>query len=244
MTFTNLYDDVRRAESYATLEFPGTYFLAFRDLPAIIKTHVTGTIALDFGCGAGRSTRFLRNLGFETAGVDISEAMIDRARGRDPQGTYFLVADGDLGRFGNGTFDMVLSAFPFDNVPTLARKVACFREIRRVLKDAGRVLNLVSSPFLYTNEWASFSTKAFPENRNAHSGDVVRIVMTDVEDQRPVEDIFWTDESYREVYRQAGLEIEETYRPLGKPGEPHAWISELHIPPWAIYVLKKARPRS
>ena len=66
--FSNVYDDPLRAEAYSTLEFPGTYYLAFRDLPPILRTCVQGTRALDFGCGAGRSTRFLRGLGFETVG--------------------------------------------------------------------------------------------------------------------------------------------------------------------------------
>src|SRR5262245_40604794 len=95
--FSNVYDDQTRANAYAKLEFPGTYYLAFRDLPAIINEHVQGRNALDFGCGAGRSTRFLRDLGFEVVGVDISEHMLARARERDPQGDYRLMPDGDLG---------------------------------------------------------------------------------------------------------------------------------------------------
>ena len=34
MSFTNVYDDAQRAEAYGTLECPGTYYLAYRDLPA------------------------------------------------------------------------------------------------------------------------------------------------------------------------------------------------------------------
>jgi hypothetical protein len=64
MDFVNVYDDRQRAESYADLEFPGTYYLAYRDVPAILREHVIGGNALDFGCGTGRSTRFLCNLGF------------------------------------------------------------------------------------------------------------------------------------------------------------------------------------
>ena len=52
MPFFNVYDDAQRAEAYSKLEFPGTYYLAYRDLPAIIAEHVTGPAALDFGCGA------------------------------------------------------------------------------------------------------------------------------------------------------------------------------------------------
>jgi len=59
MEFQNVYEDEQRAASYARLEYPGTYYLAYRDLPKIISTHVKGRKAIDFGCGAGRSTRFL-----------------------------------------------------------------------------------------------------------------------------------------------------------------------------------------
>ena len=34
--FSNVYDDRDRAKAYASLEFPGTYYLAYRDLPAMI----------------------------------------------------------------------------------------------------------------------------------------------------------------------------------------------------------------
>ena len=82
--FGNVYEDEERASAYATLQFPGTYYLAFRDLPALIRRH--GSRALDFGCGTGRSTRFLRNLGLKVIGVDISQAMLDQARALDPSG--------------------------------------------------------------------------------------------------------------------------------------------------------------
>ncbi len=84
--FTNVYGDTARAEAYAGLEYPGTYYLAFRDLPTIIRDHVRGDRALDFGCGTGRSTRFVRDLGFHTVGIDISEPMLAQARERDPHG--------------------------------------------------------------------------------------------------------------------------------------------------------------
>ena len=90
-TFGNVYEDDERARAYATLQFPGTYYLAFRDLPALIRRYNHGHRALDFGCGTGRSTRFLGNLGLEVIGVDISQAMLDQARALDPSGEYYLV---------------------------------------------------------------------------------------------------------------------------------------------------------
>jgi len=63
--------------------------------------------------------------------------------------------------------------------------------------------------------------------------------MKDVEDKRPVEDIVWSDESYREVYDAAGLEIVEALWPLANDSEPYEWINETRIAPWVIYVLRK-----
>ncbi len=238
MQFDNVYEDAGRAEAYAKLEFPGTYYLAYRDLPEIIIEYVTGRNALDFGCGTGRSTRFLKKLGFGAVGIDISEDMLKLARQRDPEGEYFAVKDGDMSRFDSATFDLVLSAFTFDNIPTEYKKIRNMKEIKRLLGPGGAFVNLVSSPDIYINEWASFSTKDFPENRKAGSGDKVKIIMTDVDDRRPVEDVVWTDDAYRDVYRKSGIEPVRTYKPLARDDEPYDWINETKIAPWVIYVLK------
>jgi ubiquinone/menaquinone biosynthesis C-methylase UbiE len=236
--FLNVYGDKTRADAYADLEFPGTYYLAYRDLPAILQEHVRGTKAVDFGCGAGRSTRFLGSMGFDVIGIDISEHMITRAKERDPEGDYRLVANNSLDELESNTYDLVFSAFAFDNIATMEKKVSLFQSFKRMLKSNGCVINLVSAPEIYINEWTSFSTKDFPENRTARSGDKVRIVMLDVADGRPVEDIFWTDQDYQEVYKRAGLLLIKTHRPLASQSEPYLWINETALSPWAIYVLR------
>jgi SAM-dependent methyltransferase len=239
MRFINCYEDASRANAYASLQFANTYYLAYRDLPAIISESVAGTKALDFGCGTGRSSRFLQDLGFNVIGVDVSEDMLRIARASDPCGDYRLVPGDDLSGFGVGTFDLVLSAFTFDNIPA-ARKISIFSDLRKLLTPKGLIVNLVSSPEIYVHEWTSFSTKDFPQNSAARSGDVVRIIVTDHQDRRPVEDILCTDEAYRMVYRDAGLETIQMVKPLAKGDEPYKWVNETRIAPWVIYVLKSA----
>jgi len=165
--------------------------------------------------------------------------MLRIARTTDPSGDYRLVPGDNLNQFAAGSFDLVLCAFSFDNVPG-GMKARIFRDLRRLLAPAGTIINLVSSPEIYTHEWASFTTKDFPENAVARGRDIVRIVTTDHQDRRPVEDIFWTDESYRAVYREAGLEAVQVFGPLAKGDEPYSWVSETKIGPWVIYVLKRA----
>ena len=239
MEFSNAYDDSKMADAYARLEFPGTYYLAYRDIPEIIAKHVGGKKALDFGCGAGRSTRFLTKLGLDAIGIDISRDMLAKARTIDPSGDYRLVDDGDLSQFADKSLDLILSAFTFDNIPTRERKLKIFAEMRRLLGVEGRIINLVSSPEIYYHEWASFSTKDFPENRQAKCGDIVKIINTDIADRRPVDDIIWPDEDYRAVYREAGLAVSEMYKPLAREDEPYQWVNETRIAPWVIYVLAK-----
>jgi len=238
MIFVNCYEDASRADAYASLEFANTYYLAYRDLRAIISQHVAGTKALDFGCGTGRSSRFLQKLGFDVIGVDVSEDMLRIARASDPSGDYRLVPGDNLSEFGAGTFDLVLSAFTFDNIPA-ATKGRIFADLRRLLTPKGIIVNLVSSPEIYVHEWTSFTTKDFPENSDARSGDVVRIVVTDHQDRRPVEDILCTDEAYRKVCRDAGLQVDAMAKPLAKGDEPYKWVNETRIAPWVIYVLKR-----
>ena len=238
-SFSNVYEDRKRAESYATLEFPGTYYLAYRDLPELIAKHVVGGQALDFGCGAGRSTRFLKNLGFNAVGIDISESMIHLAREIDPDGRYELIEDGDFSALGPKSFDLIFSAFAFDNIPGVDRRAMLLRGLSDLLNENGRIILLCSTPEIYVHEWASFTTKDFPDNCKARSGEHVQIVMTDVEDQRPVVDSIWFPEDYLQLFLNAGLQLIEQHKPLGEEDEPYDWISETTVAPWVIYVLTK-----
>jgi trans-aconitate methyltransferase len=237
MTFANCYEDGARAEAYATLEFKNTYHLAYRDIPAILGEHVRGRKSVDFGCGTGRSTRFLRQLGFEVTGIDIAEDMIRKARELDPSGDYRLVPDDDLRSLQPGNYDLVLAAFTFDNIAGRDNKVRILQDLRSLLHPDGKIVQIVSRPEIYTHEWASFTTKAFPENQAAKSGDKVRIIVTDHADPRPVEDILWTDAGYREVFQDAQLRLFWKYEPLAHGDEPYSWGSEVEIAPWAVYVL-------
>ena len=235
-TFENVYEDEERARAYATLEFPGTYYLAFRDLPALIQHYNPGSRALDFGCGTGRSTRFLRNLGLNVTGADVSQAMLDQARTLDPSGEYHLIRGDVADEFGPGSFDIILAAFTFDNMPTDS-KANALSALRILLAPAGCLLLVVSAPEIYVNEWASFSTRDFLENCHASDGDPVRIVMLDVPDHRPVEDVFCTDAQYRRLFESSGLRVLDVQKPLATGREPNRWVSETKTAAWTIYVL-------
>lgn len=239
MQISNSYDDQTRAEAYARLEFPGTYYLGFRDLPTVIRQHVCGHDALDFGCGTGRSTRFLRGLGFDVIGIDIAAPMIEQARMADPLGQYVLVGDANFRALKDRTFDLILSTFAFDNIAGRDHRIAILQGLADLLRDDGRIILVVCAPDVYVNEWVSFTTRDFPENRHAGSGDQVRGVMTDVADRRPVVDFLWFHEDYLDLFAATNLGLVACHRPLGRDGEPYVWVTERSIAPFALYVLHK-----
>lgn len=242
MSFSNVYEDATRAEAYSRLEFANTYYLAYRDLPDLATRHAKGKKALDFGCGTGRSSRFLKGLGFSVIGVDISEDMLRKARQAEPSGDYRLVADGDLRGLEPG-YDLVLSAFTFDNIPA-EKKLPLFTQLAGLLNPSGVLINLVSSPEIYWHEWASFTTRDYAaQNRAAGNGGTVLIVTTEIADQRPCADILCDDHAYQELYRHARLQVVESLRPLATGAEPYRWVSETTVAPWVIWVLRPATAR-
>jgi 2-polyprenyl-3-methyl-5-hydroxy-6-metoxy-1,4-benzoquinol methylase len=240
--FKNIYSDRIKAEAYAKLEFANTYHLAYRDIPEILQRHLPeGGMAIDFGCGTGRSSRFLKDLGFKVVGIDISEDMLAIAKQLDPEGEYHLVTDGNYSHLGKGEYDLVQCMFTFDNIPGKENRTIILKALSQLVKAGGVMFLLDSTPEMYFKEWASFSTKDYLEdNLKAKSGDIVEIITTDFEDRRPAQDIFWTEEDYHKMFKDVGMDLEATYKPLGRKDEPYEWVSEIEHAPWVIFVLRNA----
>ena len=72
---------------------------------------------------------------------------------------------------------------------------------------------------------------------SARDGDRVRIVMLDVPDRRPVEDVVCTDARYRRLFESAGLGVLDVQSPLATGQEATRWVSETTTAAWTIYVL-------
>lgn len=102
--------------------------------------------ALDFGCGVGRLTRALATRYASVDGVDISPAMIERARhyATDSAGIRYHVGGPDLSAFDDGTFDLVLSILVLQHIPPDLSQTYV-REFARVAAHGGILLFQVPS---------------------------------------------------------------------------------------------------
>jgi ubiquinone/menaquinone biosynthesis C-methylase UbiE len=97
---------------------------------------------LDIGCGTGRFTVPLAELGTDVSALDISTGMLEVLRGKlDAKGLSADLRQGDMAHmpFPDNSFDAVTSFLALMHIP-LADRPAVFREVSRVLKPGGRMI--------------------------------------------------------------------------------------------------------
>ncbi|HVZ10830.1 MAG TPA: class I SAM-dependent methyltransferase [Candidatus Paceibacterota bacterium] len=96
-----------------------------------------GMRILDLGCGAGRTTGYLKNFDPNVHGADVSAAMIEKAKERFPEIQFSVMDAAQLG-FADGMFDAIVFSFNgLDYLYPVDRRAAALAEIRRVLKPGG-----------------------------------------------------------------------------------------------------------
>lgn len=135
MTRTARYDDV--ADFYSSVssddhESPVT--VALRNLLGEIE----GRDVLDLACGQGTLTRVLARYGANVVGVELSAAMINKAREierTEPLGIHYVQADAsDSDTLAGHSFDSVVCNFGLSDIDDLDPTLA---NVRRVLAPGG-----------------------------------------------------------------------------------------------------------
>ena len=117
----------------------------FRERLLVPAELAPGESVLDIGCGTGSLALVAaRQVGAtgSVAGVDPSPEMIERARkkaSRRGADIAFEVAWGQSLPFPDHSFDVVLSTVMLHHIPRAGREEV-LREVRRVLKPAGRLV--------------------------------------------------------------------------------------------------------
>lgn len=210
-------------------------YLAYRDIPGIIKKYVHGKKALDYGVGTGFSADFLYELGFEVCGADINPHMLAAAQQTHPELPLFLIKNNYL-PLSNLTQDLVFSSFVLFEIGSESQMTSYLEEAQRVLKHEGIFIALTGSQEVYTRDWAYLKVD-YPENENLKSGDVARSYVIDADIE--FIDYFWTEADYRKMFANAKLEILEVHYPLGKAGDPYFCKDELTYSPYLIIIAKK-----
>ncbi|MDX2032133.1 MAG: class I SAM-dependent methyltransferase [Blastocatellia bacterium] len=143
------------------------------DLPLLTGGREAATLrALEIGCGAGRMTRHLAGIFAHVTGIDVSGEMIRQARERlagiadkvDLRETNGV----DLALFDDEAFDLILSAYVFQHVPSAEVIASNVREAWRVLAPGGVFkfqTSAVAAPEFERAEKDTWSGATFGEDR-------------------------------------------------------------------------------
>ncbi|MGI9146483.1 MAG: class I SAM-dependent methyltransferase [Chloroflexota bacterium] len=97
-----------------------------------------GGLVLDVGCGTGQLGAAIASEGYDVFGVDLSPAMVARARHRGLVGTFSAVTTALP--FAAESFDLALTVATLHHLETPERVAATVHEMGRVVKPGGFVV--------------------------------------------------------------------------------------------------------
>jgi len=144
-----------------------------------------GLRVLDVGCGTGHHMASIRERGFEVAGIDGSEEMLNQARANNPD-SDIRQADVEALPFPDSSFDLIVCVEVIRYLPSSAQ---CIREMARVLRPGGICL-ATATPLLNLNGY-------WLVNRLAN--------LTKVGDLVRLKQFFATSRRLRRQFREAGF---------------------------------------
>ena len=215
------------AKLYGSLGIGGTTYQIGFDAVGDLVGPIQERTFLDFGCGARRSTAFLKALGVgHVYGVDHDQNMIGQALSRELDGVSFLHADGPI-PLPDASVDGAVSLNVFIEIRTPGEMRSACAEIARTLRPGSPFILESTSPMAFGHTFRSYS---YPFTGPLRSGDTTACIVTSPDGQVLIEDTYWTEDDYTDALEHAGLTVTAIAYP--RPRDPSAWSTdEGSVPP-------------
>lgn len=119
--------------------FSATREFIWADVEPWQKYIKPGASVLDLGCGNGRLYQMLAKKQVQYIGLDQSEVLIKIGEQKFPE-VKFIVGEMSTLPFANETFDVIFCVAALNHIPGRELQLACLAEMRRVLKNNGKLL--------------------------------------------------------------------------------------------------------
>jgi SAM-dependent methyltransferase len=98
------------------------------------KVQIEGKSIIDLGCGTGRNSNYLAELGATVTGIEISQTALKLAHERNPGTvTYLHHSMGEVLPFADASFDIALDVTSSNSLTEAEREIY-IKELHRVLK--------------------------------------------------------------------------------------------------------------
>ena len=102
----------------------------------LFTTNLKGRV-LDIGCGTGRTTRHIRDMGYRVEGIDISPLQIETAQTLHPDITFKVMDVANMNYWAHSFDSIVFSFNGLDYLYPIENRMKALNEIHRVLKPQG-----------------------------------------------------------------------------------------------------------
>ena len=202
---TGIYEPLT-PESYGRIVIDGTWRYGFNEVAEMLGP-LHGKRALDYGCGTGRSTRFLSELGADVVGTDSNPRMIEVAQRQNQALEYRLIQDGLIPE-SDGSFDAALSGFVHLEISARDEMCRVDREVCRVLKPRGIYVVLTANPEMWGHQYESFSS-SFPPDFAGRGGQKINVQIRTGTGTIEFVDYYWEEADYTRSLETAGFAVEE-----------------------------------
>ena len=216
------------ANNYSNIGFTGTYKRTFIKLKEIIG-EIKGKNWLDFGCGAGRSTSFLADLGANPVGIDKSREMVDKAKKNYEKRhcDFRWTLNGECNNL--GLFDGALSIYVFLEMASKKEMVEALSWIYSHLHRNAPLFIATINPQGVGQQYDSWIHYGNPWSLK--SGDPIMCLVDAKPTKVQIKDYYWTEGDYRSVLTDAKFTICDTFTnrkitatERGNPQDDDAWM--------------------
>lgn len=226
------------SKEFATRDFSGSRYLIYREVPKILSTlQLKTSLVLDIGCGTGRSTRYLRDLGYNPIGIDINYTLLKLAKEKDKEGSYVLTKK--AWPFRDNLFDLAYCQLVLLELPSKAEILSLFLSTKRILSEKGTLVIVTATPESSSpGEWLSIST-TFKENMPyPKSGEKVKKLL--IPENISLIDHHWDESDITEIAHLADLKLKTSLKFRTQKNDPYEWKDEIHTPPYMAYILTRS----